>query len=99
ANDSAQEHQFEFNEAVSFLVNCDDQEEIDYYFEKLSTVPEAEQCGWLKDKYGLSWQISPAEMEEMMHKGSREQIDRLTQAFLPMKKLDIAKLRVAYEGK
>jgi predicted 3-demethylubiquinone-9 3-methyltransferase (glyoxalase superfamily) len=91
-------HDFGFNEAISFIVNCDTQEEIDYYWEKLSAVPEAEQCGWLKDKYGVSWQIVPTVMDEMMKTGSREQIDRLTQAFLPMKKLDIAKLRAAYEG-
>jgi predicted 3-demethylubiquinone-9 3-methyltransferase (glyoxalase superfamily) len=99
AMDSAHEHKFDFNEAVSFMVNCADQGEIDYYWQKLSAVPEAEQCGWLKDKYGLSWQISPSDMEKMMSKGTREQINRVTQAFLPMKKLDIAKLREAYEGK
>lgn len=99
AMDSAREHNFAFNEAISFIVNCDNQEEIDYYWEKLSAVPEAEQCGWLKDKYGLSWQIVPVEMDEMMRNGTREQIDRVTQAFLPMKKLDIAQLKKAYEGK
>jgi predicted 3-demethylubiquinone-9 3-methyltransferase (glyoxalase superfamily) len=98
AMDSAAEHHFAFNEAISFMVYCDNQEEIDYYWEKLSAVPEAEQCGWLKDKYGLSWQIVPAEMDEMMRSGTREQIDRVTQAFLPMKKLDIAKLKEAYAG-
>lgn len=99
AMDSAHEHKFDFNEAISFLVNCADQDEIDYYWQKLSAVPEAEQCGWIKDKYGLSWQITPAEMGEMLIKGTREQVDRVTQAFLPMKKLDIATLRKAYEGK
>jgi predicted 3-demethylubiquinone-9 3-methyltransferase (glyoxalase superfamily) len=98
AMDSAQKHDFGFNEAISFIVNCDTQEEIDYYWEVLSAVPEAEQCGWLKDKYGVSWQIVPTVMNEMMKTGSHDQIDRLTQAFLPMKKLDIAKLRAAYEG-
>ena len=97
--DSAHEHNFAFNEAISFLVQCDTQEEIDYYWEKLSAVPEAEQCGWLKDKYGLSWQISPTALDEMMKHGTREQIDRVTQAFLPMKKFDVAELRRAYEGK
>ena len=81
------------------MVHCETQEEIDYYWEKLSAVPEAEQCGWLKDKYGLSWQISPAALDEMMKNGTREQIDRITQAFLPMKKFDIAELQKAYEGK
>ncbi|MCL6099565.1 MAG: VOC family protein [Bacteroidetes bacterium] len=99
AMDSAHEHKFAFNEAISFLVSCDNQKDIDSYWEKLSSVPKAEQCGWCKDKYGLSWQITPAIMGEMMAKGSHEQIDRLTQAFLPMKKFDIAKLKKAYEGK
>jgi predicted 3-demethylubiquinone-9 3-methyltransferase (glyoxalase superfamily) len=99
AMDGAGEHKFDFNEAISFIVQCADQNEIDYYWQKLSAFPESEQCGWLKDKYGVSWQITPAIMEEMMTKGTQEQIDRLTQAFLPMKKLDIAKLQEAYEGK
>jgi len=99
AMDSAREHNFDFNEAVSLLVSCADQSEIDYYWQKLSAIPEAEQCGWLKDKYGVSWQITPAMMEEMMSNGSQEQIDRLTKAFMPMKKLDIAKVKAAYDGK
>ncbi len=99
AMDSAQKHDFGFNEAVSFIVSCRNQAEIDYYWEKLSAVPKAEQCGWLKDKYGVSWQIVPTLMTEMMAKGTREQIDRVTQAFLPMKKLDIAALQKAYNGK
>lgn len=97
--DGGGEHNFKFNEAVSFIVKCKDQKEIDYYWEKLSAVPKAEQCGWLKDKYGLSWQIVPIEMDEMMEKSTPEQIDRITQAFLPMKKFDISKLKEAYEGK
>jgi len=60
--------EFKFNEAVSFAVTCKDQEEIDYYWEKLSTVPEAEQCGWCKDQFGLSWQIVPANMAELMQR-------------------------------
>jgi predicted 3-demethylubiquinone-9 3-methyltransferase (glyoxalase superfamily) len=98
AMDSALEHKFSFNEAVSFIIPCETQDEIDYYGEKLSAVPEAEQCGWLKDKYGVSWQIVPTAMGEMMKNGTREQIDRVTQAFLPMKKLDIAILKRAYNG-
>jgi predicted 3-demethylubiquinone-9 3-methyltransferase (glyoxalase superfamily) len=97
AMDSAYNHDFSFNEAISFMVNCSTQEEIDYFWERLSAVPEAEQCGWLKDRYGLSWQIVPAVMKEMMENGSREQIDRVTQALLPMKKLDIEKLKEAYQ--
>ncbi len=99
ATDSAYEHKFAFNEAISFLVRCDSQEEIDYFWERLSAIPEAEQCGWLKDKFGVSWQISPAAMGDMMSQGTPEQIDRVTQAFLPMKKLDLAELQQAYEGK
>jgi predicted 3-demethylubiquinone-9 3-methyltransferase (glyoxalase superfamily) len=98
AMDSAHEHKFDFNEAVSFMVECANQGEIDFYWQKLSAVPESEQCGWLKDKYGLSWQITAVEMEEMLTKGSQEQIDRVTQTFLPMKKLNIKKLKEAYEG-
>ncbi|MDZ7367706.1 MAG: VOC family protein [candidate division KSB1 bacterium] len=97
AMDSAGEHKFAFNEAISLMVYCDDQKEIDYYWEKLSAVPEAEQCGWLKDKYGLSWQITPAVLNEMMQNGTEEQIARVTQAFLSMKKFNIAELQKAYE--
>jgi predicted 3-demethylubiquinone-9 3-methyltransferase (glyoxalase superfamily) len=99
AMDSAYPHGFGFTEAVSFIVTCDTQEEIDRYWGLLSAVPEAEQCGWLKDKYGVSWQIAPKDMNEMMAKGTPEQVARVTKAFLPMKKFDIAKLRDAYEGK
>jgi predicted 3-demethylubiquinone-9 3-methyltransferase (glyoxalase superfamily) len=98
AMDSAREHGFTFNEAVSFIVSCDTQKQIDYYWEKLSAVPEAEQCGWLKDKYGLSWQVTPSDMDKMMQKGTPRQIARVTQAFLKMKKFDLAALRQAYEG-
>ncbi len=97
AMDSARDHKFTFNEAISFLIPCDTQEEIDYFWGKLSADPKAEQCGWLKDKYGLSWQVWPAAMGEMMQNGTRGQIDRITQAFLPMKKYDIAKLKQVYE--
>jgi predicted 3-demethylubiquinone-9 3-methyltransferase (glyoxalase superfamily) len=98
AMDSAGEHKFSFNEAISFMVYCDTQEEIDYYWEKLSAVSEAEQCGWLKDEYGVSWQVVPREMDEMMSKGTPEQITRVTQAFLKMKKFDLAELQKAYKG-
>lgn len=98
AMDSARKHEFAFNEAVSFLVHCDTQEEIDYFWEKLSAVPEAEQCGWIKDTFGVSWQITPRLLHELMSKGTQEQIDRLTQAFLPMKKFDVEKLKQAFEG-
>lgn len=98
AMDSAHKHEFAFNEAISLLVHCEDQAEIDHYWDKLSAVPEAEQCGWLKDKYGVSWQISPTLMEEMMSKGTPEQIERLTKAFLQMKKFEIAELKKAFAG-
>jgi predicted 3-demethylubiquinone-9 3-methyltransferase (glyoxalase superfamily) len=98
AMESAHEHNFAFNEAVSFMVNCETQEEIDYYWGKLSAVPEAEQCGWLKDKYGVAWQVVPAAMGEMMRNGTGEQIARVTQAFLKMKKFDIAALQRAYDS-
>lgn len=98
AMDSALEHDFTFSEGISFIVNCDTQDEIDYYWEKLSAVPKSEQCGWLKDTYGVSWQISPTCLGEMMRNGTPEQIDRVTQAFLSMKKFDIAVLEAAYTG-
>jgi predicted 3-demethylubiquinone-9 3-methyltransferase (glyoxalase superfamily) len=97
AMDSGHKHDFAFNEAISFMVSCDTQQEIDYYWEKLSAVPQSEQCGWLKDKYGLSWQIVPSDMNEMMQKGSPEQVARVTETFLKMKKFDLATLRQAYE--
>jgi len=98
AMDSAYEHEFAFNEAISFMVHCDGQEEIDYYWDKLTAVPEAEQCGWLKDKYGLSWQVVPNRMDEMMKEGDAEQMARVTEAFLKMKKFDLAELEAAYAG-
>jgi predicted 3-demethylubiquinone-9 3-methyltransferase (glyoxalase superfamily) len=99
AMDSAHEHHFTFSEAISFIVNCETQEEIDYFWEKLSAVPEAEQCGWLKDKFGLSWQIVPTAMDQMMASKDEEKLARVTQAFLKMKKFDIAQLQAAYDGK
>ena len=96
AMDSAHPHHFTFNEAISFMVHCVTQEEIDYYWNKLSADPKAEQCGWLKDRYGLSWQIVPTEMDAMLTRGNSEQIARVTEAFLKMKKFDIATLRKAY---
>ena len=99
AMDSAQEHRFAFNEAISFMVPCDTQEEIDYFWGKLSADPRAEQCGWLKDKYGLSWQITPTIMNEMLGGRDQVRIARVTQAFLKMKKFDIDTLKRAYEAK
>ncbi|MFZ1811992.1 MAG: VOC family protein [Candidatus Saccharimonadales bacterium] len=82
--------QYRFNEAVSFMVTCEDQAEIDYYWEKLSAHPENEQCGWCKDRFGVSWQIVPKNMGELM--GGRPQA---IQAMMQMKKIDIAALQAA----
>ncbi len=99
AMDSSRPHDFVFNEAISLIVECDTQEEIDHYWEKLSAVPESEQCGWLKDKYGVSWQITPTVMNKMLASDDKEKVARVTQAFLKMKKFDIAELERAAEGK
>ena len=98
AMDSAHEHKFAFNEAISFIVPCDTQEEIDYFWSKLSADPKAEQCGWLKDKYGLSWQIAPSVMPELLSSSDKERVKRVTQAFLEMKKFDIDTLKRAAGG-
>ncbi len=98
AMDSGHMHTFDFSEAVSLLIRCNDQKEIDSYSGKLSAVPEAEQCGWLKDKYGLSWQVSPVAMDTMLQ-GDEKRVNRVMQAFMKMKKVDLAALKKAYEGK
>jgi len=97
AMDSAREHKFAFNEAISFVVPCDTQQEIDYYWERLSADPSGGQCGWLKDKYGLSWQITPTIMNQMLGSGDPQKVARVTQAFLKMKKFDIAELQRAFD--
>jgi predicted 3-demethylubiquinone-9 3-methyltransferase (glyoxalase superfamily) len=84
---------YKFNEAVSFVIDCDTQEEIDYFWEKLSHVPEAEQCGWLKDKFGVSWQVVPTILGELMNDESRA--GRVVEAFMKMKKFDIEELKNA----
>lgn len=99
AMDSAYDHKFSLNEAVSLMVNCENQEQINYYWEKLSAVPEAEQCGWLKDRYGLSWQIVPTAMNEFYASKDQAKIARVTEAFLQMKKFDLAKLQEAAQKK
>ena len=89
---------FKFTEAVSFVVNCETQEEIDYYWEKLTAGGGEEvQCGWLTDKYGLSWQVVPAQIAEWARDAAGFQ--RVMHAVMPMKKLDIATLQAAYDGK
>lgn len=89
---------FKFNEAISFLIPCETQQEVDYYWEKLSADPGAEQCGWLKDRFGLSWQVWPRAIGEMLENGTTEQVARVTKAMLPMKKFDIAALEKAFSG-
>ena len=89
---------FTFNEAFSFIILCGNQEEIDYFWNKLSFVPGAEQCGWIKDKFGLSWQIVPSNMNEMLMNGTKEEVKRVTEAFLKMKKFDLLTLEKARLG-
>ncbi len=80
------------------MVGCETQDEIDLYWDRLSAVPEADQCGWLKDRFGVWWQIVPSVLGELLGSGTEEQVARVTEAFLQMKKFDIAELRRAYEG-
>ena len=98
AMDSARVHEFGFNEAISLMIECDTQEDLDFYSDRLSAAPEFEQCGWLKDRFGVSWQVTPTVLDEMLQRGTEEQIARVTQAFLKMKRFDIAELRRAHEG-
>jgi predicted 3-demethylubiquinone-9 3-methyltransferase (glyoxalase superfamily) len=90
--------EFKFDEAVSFQINCETQEEIDYYWERLSEGGEEGPCGWLKDRYGLSWQVVPTGMEELFTDPDRERAQRAMQAMLGMGKIDIAALRNAADG-
>ncbi len=87
---------FKFNEAISFIVDCADQVEVDRYWEKLSAVPESEQCGWCKDKFGVSWQIVPKQLGEMLADPDKEKTGRVMKAMLQMKKIDIAGVKKAY---
>ncbi len=89
---------FKFNESISFYVECETQEEVDYFWKMLSAVPEAEQCGWLKDKFGLSWQIIPKRMMELLGDKDKEKSHRVANAMLKMKKIDIDELKRAYKG-
>jgi len=90
--------EFKFTEAVSFMVQCDTQQEIDHYWEKLSEGGEKSQCGWLKDRFGLSWQITPAILGELMNDKDPQKTNRVMQAVMKMRKLDINQLKQAYEG-
>jgi len=100
AMDSARRHEFGFNEAVSFIISCKDQAEIDRYWDPLTAGgdPSAQICGWLKDKFGVSWQVTPSVLEEMLQNPDRDKVDRVTEAFLKMKKIDIAGLEKAFQG-
>lgn len=89
---------FKFNEAISMFVNCEDQAEVDYFWGALSAVPESEQCGWCKDKFGLSWQIIPRQLGELMNDPDREKSGRVMDAMLNMKKIIVADLQHAYDG-
>lgn len=92
---------FKFNEAISFVVHCETQKEVDYYWEKLSAGGDekAQQCGWLKDKYGVSWQIVPEVLSELVSDPNSEKSQRAMKAMLQMKKIDIKTLKQAYEGR
>jgi predicted 3-demethylubiquinone-9 3-methyltransferase (glyoxalase superfamily) len=89
---------FTFSEAVSFQIDCKDQSEVDYYWDALVAGGEESQCGWLKDKYGLSWQVVPEGMEELFNDPDPSKAQRAMQAMLGMKKLDVAALKAAAEG-
>lgn len=90
---------FKLNESVSFEVECENQEEVDYFWDKLSAVPESEQCGWLKDKFGLSWQIIPKKLGEMLADEDKEKAHRVMNAMLKMHKIVVTDLEAAYNAK
>ncbi|MDX5446020.1 MAG: VOC family protein [Zoogloeaceae bacterium] len=96
--DSAHPHAFGFTEATSFIVYCDTQDEIDHYWNALSAFPEAEQCGWLKDRFGVSWQIVPRALPDLMTGPDKQKAERTMQALLAMRKLDIGALKRAHRG-
>jgi predicted 3-demethylubiquinone-9 3-methyltransferase (glyoxalase superfamily) len=89
---------FKFNESISLYVECEDQAEVDYFWEKLSAVPESEQCGWCKDKYGLSWQITPKRLMELLADKDREKAHKAANAMLQMHKIDVAELEKAFNS-
>lgn len=98
AMDSAHDHKFTFTEAISFLVNCESQEEVDDLWDKLAADPDGGQCGWTKDRFGVSWQIVPIQLGELISDPDPEKAARAMEAMFKMKKLDIAALRAAHEG-
>ena len=92
--------QFKFNESISFVVNCETQKEVDHFWEKLTADGgEESQCGWLRDKFGVSWQITPTALIDMLHDKDVEKSERVMKAMLQMQKIDIEKLEAAYRGK
>jgi predicted 3-demethylubiquinone-9 3-methyltransferase (glyoxalase superfamily) len=99
--DSGHDHAFTFNEGISLMVYCQDQQEIDYYWDKLSEGgdPKAQMCGWLKDQFGVSWQVVPTLMDEMWEDPDKSKLERVTKAFMKMKKFDLAELQEAFDGK
>ena len=96
--DSAHEHAFTFTEAISFVINCESQEEVDHFWYKLSADPKSEQCGWLKDKFGVSWQIVPLRLGQLLSDPNPAKSKRVMEAMLKMKKIDITELEKAYAG-
>ena len=94
--DSSLAHDFGFTEAISFIVNCETQEEVDRFWDGLSAQPEAEQCGWLKDRFGVSWQIIPTALPRLLGDPDPEKSQRVMQAMLGMKKIDIGGLEEAH---
>ena len=91
---------FKFNESISFVINCETQEEVDYFWRKLTADGgEESQCGWLKDKFGLSWQVTPTVLIDMLHDKDPEKTERVMKAMLQMRKIEIPKLKAAYGGK
>ncbi len=89
---------FKFTEAISLYVNCEQQDEVDYFWEKLSEGGQIQQCGWLKDKFGISWQIIPKDLPKLLRDPDPEKAGRVMQAMLRMTKIEIAKLKQAHEG-
>lgn len=98
AMDSANPHGFAFNDAISLLISCETQEEIDYHWDALTAGGQPGQCGWLKDKYGVSWQVASTVMFDALKNGTPEQVERVTNIFMHMQKPDMAALQKAYQG-
>lgn len=97
AMDSAREHNFAFNEAISLIVPCETQAEIDYYWNKLTEDGEESACGWLKDRFGVSWQVEPVQLGEMLASPDKKRVEHVTKVFLKMKKFDLEVLEEAFE--